>query len=294
MFKKVSALFLVFLCIGCSDETLLGTGETLVTRCAIDEKDASPLRLVFGESGEAYILNEFSLVYRYNRDPSRLCAFELDREFSSFGSLRLPGFAEEIDYYGYSLFYHDGISLRKAEDESFECTLAKNLFAIENGKIITGENSLEQLELTSKGCSSLNVDFPGALRILAVAASSGKVATVESVTGFASNPERLVVYSTESSSTPFRHALSDVESSETYFCSATKLLFFNSGILLFDKECEKLGVFDREGYFINSIQLQDFKIRAPIDMAVFDNEVYFLTKNSFDFGYKLEISDLLR
>ena len=138
------------------------------------------------------------------------------------------------------------------------------------------------------------MDFPGALRILAVAASSGKVATVESVTGFASNPERLVVYSTESSSTPFRHALSDVESSETYFCSATKLLFFNSGILLFDKECEKLGVFDREGYFINSIQLQDFKIRAPIDMAVFDNEVYFLTKNSFDFGYKLEISDLLR
>ena len=87
MFKKLSALFLVFLCGGCSDETLLGTGETLVTRCAIDEKDASPLHLVFGESGEAYILNEFSLVYRYNRDPSRLCAFELDREFSVYFSL---------------------------------------------------------------------------------------------------------------------------------------------------------------------------------------------------------------
>lgn len=289
------ALIFISLFLGCSEDVVSSSGEFRATRCAVDEWNGhSPKRIAFDEVGDAYVLDDFSTVYHYRRDPSRLCAFELARDGESFGAIHLSGFADEIEYYGNSLYYFDGISLRRAFDDSFDCSLANVYFDIDGGNIFTGSNmGLDMLKLTAEGCVSENKEFPGNLRIHALAASSGKVATVESVTGTGENPSRLVVYST-SSSIPYRHALSDIEESDTYFCSATRLRFFNSGILLFDKECEKLGVFDREGYFINALNLRELGIRSPKDMAVFENEVYFLTETSMILTYRLDLADLLR
>lgn len=292
---SLSVTFAILIC-GCSEDFLSGSQEYRASRCPLDEWNGhNPLRFSFDESGDAYVLDDFSTVYHYHRDPSRLCTFELNRDFASFGMFRLPGFADEIEYYGYSLYYYDGISLRKADNEEFDCSEAEGLFDVEGGHVVSGSNTgLRMLKLTADGCSSTNINFPQALRVHALAASSDKVASVESISGPGAPPERLVVYSTDSSSSPFRHALSDVENSEMYFCSATRLAFFNSGILLFDKECGKLGVFDREGYFINSLNLKDFGVRSPVDMGVWENQVYFLTETSFNLTYRLELADLLR
>ena len=143
--KKTILIFLALIFIslfpGCSEDVVSSSGEFRATRCAVDEWNGhSPKRIAFDEVGDAYVLDDFSTVYHYRRDPSRLCAFELARDGESFGAIHLSGFADEIEHYGNSLYYFDGISLRRAFDDSFDCSLANVYFDIDGGNIFTGSN----------------------------------------------------------------------------------------------------------------------------------------------------------
>ncbi len=282
---------------GCAEEDYPSASSTPgVSRCALDSWNGhSPSRVATDVDGAFYVLDDFSKVYRYVRDPARLCAFNLDREFASFGELSLPGFTDDIDFYGSFLYYDDGISLRRAGDDEWECSQVDKFFDVSSAGISSGYLHGPSLyRVTAAGCKSSGVEFPGSLRVQAVASDESRLATVESVTGEAETPTRLTVYSLSGDFSPIRNALSKVSDSDGYFCSATRLRFFNTGILLFDAECGKLGVFNRDGAWLQTLSLADLGVRSPKDMAVVGNEVYFLTETSFYLAYRLELAELLR
>ena len=293
----LSLVSLSLLLSACFNDSSVDSSFFGVQWCSLDVWNGhSKAKITAGSDDDFYVLDDFSKVFHYKRDPSRICAWNIDNSFGSFGEVSLNGFAEDMDYNGSSLYYYDGISLLRSGDDSFECAenaLGKN-FALSGKYLVSGDlKGLNLFELTASGCKKANVTFSGALRVSAIAIKGNLIATTESISTELKNPERLVVYDLNGF-TPVRNALSGNENSEMYFCSASRLRFFNTGILLLDKECGKLGVFDLDGRFIKSLFLADFKIRAVEDMEVLGNEVYFLTNASFYLTYRVELAELLR
>ena len=279
------------LCVcGCGGSWTSGDDSAAVS-CDLGEwYGGTPSKLAVSSDEESlYILDRNGTVYGYGRNDSRVCAFESNSGFASYGALAL-GFADDIAPAGSYLYYDDGLEVRRYNDSSWTCGVSPSSMAVNASSIaVAGDYTLADYKLTSSGCTKKATSFVNAERPLAVAADDQYVITAESVTGSGS-PERLVIYDRSSGSVEARSALSELDSSELHFCEATRLRLGNGYILLLDAKCGYIGVFDYNGTLSHRLDLSDFGIRSPEDIAVAGDVLYILNGSSVRTLYRLDFA----
>lgn len=279
------------LCVcGCGGEWTAGDDSAAVS-CDLGEwYGGTPSKLAVSSDEESlYVLDRDGTVYGYGRNDSRVCAFESNSGFASYGALTL-GLVDDIALAGSYLYYDAGLEVRRYNDSSWTCGVAPSSMAVNaSAMAVAGGYTLADYKFTSSGCTKKATLFVNAERPLAVAADDRYVVTAESVTGSGS-PERLVIYDRSSGSVEARSALSSLDSSELHFCEATRLRLGNGYILLLDAKCGYVGVFDYNGTLSHRLDLSDVGIRSPEDIAVAGDVLYVLNGSSVRTLYRLDFA----
>lgn len=279
------------LCVcGCGGEWTAGDDSAAVS-CDLGEwYGGTPSKLAVSSDEESlYVLDRDGTVYGYGRNDSRVCAFESNSGFASYGALTL-GLVDDIALAGSYLYYDAGLEVRRYNDSSWTCGVAPSSMAVNaSAMAVAGGYTLADYKFTSSGCTKKATSFVNAERPLAVAADDRYVVTAESVTGSGS-PERLVIYDRSSGSVEARSALSSLDSSELHFCEATRLRLGNGYILLLDAKCGYVGIFDYNGTLSHRLDLSDVGIRSPEDIAVAGDVLYVLNGSSVRTLYRLDFA----
>ncbi|MFA6623795.1 MAG: hypothetical protein WCS54_06750, partial [Fibrobacteraceae bacterium] len=118
------------LCVcGCGGSWTSGDDSAAVS-CDLGEwYGGTPSKLAVSSDEESlYILDRNGTVYGYGRNDSRVCAFESNSGFASYGALAL-GFADDIAPAGSYLYYDDGLEVRRYNDSSWTCGVSPSSMA---------------------------------------------------------------------------------------------------------------------------------------------------------------------
>lgn len=258
-----------------------------VQRCV--SSDALPagrsvLRAAMTSDAQAlYILDNWSSLYRYTRDPVRECGWNLDGSWGSGGQMAISGFAEDIDLSRSQVFWMDGSQLGGANGA--ECLAERGPFAMAtdgSGFSLGYSGGLRHWTFTASGCRSDG--STSGLPVLALERDDDGFYTVEGVAG---QPQQLAVYN-RTGGVLWREPLSATPGSEKYFCSAARLRIGSNGLFLLDTQCRKLGVFDVDGVWRKSLSLDSLGLYGVQDVLPGEQgKLYLLTENQREFTVRL-------
>ena len=129
-FRLLKPILLCLIFISCGGEWT--AGDSAEVKCDLSEVPfSSAERLSLSADGESlYILDRYNKVYAYNRNGARVCAFELSRTPENSDG-RIPvSMAQEIEKVGSWLYYYDGISVMRYDDEDWACDVSLNAMAL--------------------------------------------------------------------------------------------------------------------------------------------------------------------
>ncbi len=291
---RIHSCFLVvvsFFLVNCEGEWSDGDRSAAVACDLGDWSHGTPYKLaISSDEASLYVLDQYSTVYRLTRNEARTCAFEADPTFASFGALSLSGIIDDIALAGSFLYYSDGIGVLRYDDEDWSCDVSANSMAVQaSSMVLAPKAGLSDYKFTATGCTKQSTSFSGVTRVHTVAANASMVVTAESVAGTSGSPERLSVYD-RAGVVKYRTALSSLEESELHFCSATRIRLGSSYILLFDKECGYVGVFNYDGTLVHRLDLADLGIRSPADIAVAGDVLYILNGSTYNGLYRLDFA----
>lgn len=287
-----SSLSLAFslLLYACSDSTWSDQdSQTVVVSCAFSDplpSGRTPLRAALsGDGGSLYVLDDMSTVYRYAYDELGACRWSLDGDWQSGGSLSLSGFVEDVDMGGSALLWMDGASLGGLHHE--QCYAQRGAFAAAPsglGFAVGNQGGIHAWTLRDSSCSRASPGL-GLQPVLALDQDGDGYYAVEGTgTGL---PERLVLYDGKEQAL-WREPFSVIPGEEEYYCSATRLRVGHAGIFLLDAECGRLGVYDVDGRFRKTLDLNALGISSPLDiMPSPEGGLYVLVQNRRELAVRL-------
>ena len=291
---KSLAFFVFFLglFVSCGGEWTAADSTALSCRIS-DVPFTSAEQISLSADGEdLYILDRFNHVYVYGRNDARTCAFELFRTPENSDGQIPVGQAEKIESVGSFLYYYDGISLLRYDDDEFLCDVSLRQMAITSSAIYYAPNSgLEKLKINGTGCKKTQTSF-AATRVMAMDAKAGMIATVETSGALTDPPQRLNIYS-ESGNLQVRRALAVGDKRNTlHFCSATRIRFGAAYLALLDAKCAYVGIFDLNGELIRRVDLTEEGIRGALDIDIAQDELFILTSSSIHPIYYFDFASL--
>jgi hypothetical protein len=278
---------LVLSLLSCGGEWVDSDDSSTVTHCYTDERLPAGRSIsraaMAGDASSLYVLDNWSAIYRYTRDPVRTCGWELDGSWGSEGQLSLDGFVEDLDLAGGRLLWMDGAALGSTVEMS--CIAERGPFAVAPGGagIAVGTSGgVRTWTLSGSTCALAALSF-GSFPVLGLAQDGDGFYTVEGV----STPQNLVVYS-RSGTELWREPLSATEGNEKYFCGVDRLRVGSSGIFLLDKKCGRLGIFNSDGVWRKTLDLDSLGVRAPLDVLPAEQGMlYILVENQRELTVRL-------
>jgi len=282
-------LLLSGLLASCGGEWSAPEDTAAVTRCSVRDPlpaGRSVLRAAMStDAGALYVLDDFSSIYRYTRDPARTCAWEIDASWQTSGQLNLNGFVEDLDLVVGQLFWMDGAAWGGTPGGS--CAAERGAFAMAPGAAGFAVGNMGGIDTWAVSGSRCTPGTPVSvgLPVLALAQDGEGYYAVEG--GATGSPERLSVYS-RSGVVLWREPLSVQTGNEKYFCSASRLRSGNSGIFLLDDKCRRLGVFNSDGSWRKTLDLDSLGVRNALDvMPGEQGNVYLLLENQRELTIRL-------
>lgn len=283
--RMLSLLIMISL-MSCGGEWVSSPDSAGVTHCSSESLPAgrSVLRGALSPDGSSlYVLDNWSTIYRFQRHPVRSCGWEPDFEWQNAGSWSQPGFVQDLDYAVGLFAFQDGASI--SVSNGWECRA-------QSGPMALGPDGQSFLVATQggiqgwvrSGSSCVKSSFSGSgFPVWVVAQESQRLFAIEGVGLF----QNFVVFDL-SGSVLWREPLSVQLGDPKYFCSADRLRSGPSGVFLLDKECQQLGVFERNGVWRKTLDLGALGIRRAIDiMPGEQGMLYILTENQQELTVRL-------
>ncbi|MBP5247785.1 MAG: hypothetical protein J6Z31_08010 [Fibrobacter sp.] len=257
-------------------------GDSVEVKCDLSEVPfSSAERLSLSADGESlYILDRYNKVYAYNRNGARVCAFELSRTPENSDG-RIPvSMAQEIEKVGSWLYYYDGISVMRYDDEDWACDVSLNAMALTTSYIYYAPSSgLGKLKIQSTGCAKTGTSY-SATRVMALDAKSDWIVAVETSGALTDAPQRVSIYD-EDGAVKARAALAASDTNNSlHFCSATRVRLGSTFFALLDTKCSYLGVFNLSGGLQYRMDLAEIGARNAVDIDVIQDDLYILTSST--------------
>ena len=280
---KIGVLGSVLLClcfISCGGEWI--AGDSSKVSCNLSEVPfRSAQKISLSSDGETlYILDRYNDVYAYTRNDARTCAFELLRTSENPDGEIPVNMAQDIAKVGSWLYYYDGISVLRYDDEDWMCDVSLNAMALTASYIYYAPSAgLAQLKMNSTGCVKTGISY-SATRVMALDVMSDWIVAVETSGALTDSPERVSIYDADGGvRTRAALAANDINNS-LHFCSATRVRFGATFFALLDAACGYLGVFNLSGGLQYRMDLTEIGVRNAVDIDIIQDDLYILTSST--------------
>jgi hypothetical protein len=250
-----TGVFVCFTLLSCGGDWEWGGGNVGKVSCTFSPSEYyRAVKIASGNNGDyLFVLDDFHYVHFYRRDRLYECAFNLE-DYYSFSGMPKDVFFAEGDFY-----VQDMAQLKYSNDIEV-CRANDGVFAVYGNELVVGRNTGMEIwsirPCAKKGDASM-------LRTLAVAATNYDYFAVE---GISATPENLVMIP-KNGNYIYRDPMSSTLGNEKNFCSADRLAANNSGVYLFDKTCRKIGVYNNQGIWRGTIDLNSIGISNALDIA---------------------------